>query len=73
MRKLNETEKAQLAVMKAVGFPVEDFDGAWAWDEDKVGRMPRMHSNRNTVHITDDFSQIVAVYEFWKRHKRNEN
>jgi len=52
--------------------PVKIEHGLFTWNEIEAGLPPRMGMNPRT-HATADISNVVSMFEFWKRYKYNEH
>jgi hypothetical protein len=68
---LTDEQQAYLDVMQIAGFPVKVENGLFMWNEAEAKFPPRMGMNSRT-HATADISNVVSMFEFWKRHKYNE-
>lgn len=65
--KLNDEEQCMLSLMEISGFPVQIKHGFFTWDDIELGFPHRMGPN-SARHATAEFSKVVNVFEFWKRH-----
>jgi hypothetical protein len=69
---LTDEQQAYLDVMQIAGFPVKIEHGLFTWNEIEAGLPPRMGMLPKT-HATADISNVVSMFEFWKRYKYNEH
>jgi hypothetical protein len=59
--------------MEIAGFPVEIENGLYVLDDIKMGMPRRMGSSGTTRHATADLSNVVSVFNFWKKQKNGED
>jgi len=64
---LSAEDQAMWDVMEIAGFPIEFSNGLYKWDTRKLGFPSRMMS-REDKQSTPDFSDVIKLFEFWKRY-----
>lgn len=67
MPKLAPEDQCMFDLMQIAGFPVKIEHGLFTWNEYEAGFPARMGMGYRT-HSTDNLSNVVNMFEFWKKH-----